>query len=638
MHSDHTIALHEMYLQKVGTKGPDYLNPPYCGDLVDLIATSERLVELHRESCSWPSWDLTARQLCDLELLLNGAFSPLRGYMSRADYEGSCSRMRLANGIFWPIPIVLDVSEEFARSIGCSNPIALRDPEGVMLAALHVEEVWKPDRQAEAEAVYGTTNPHHSEVKYLLEQANPFYVSGRLEGIQLPTHYDFQGLRLTPSELRAEFDRIGWRRIIGFHTQDMMHRAHHELTTRAALENQANLLIHPSVGMAKAADVDYHMRVRCYQALLSKYPKGAAMLALIPMPMRMGGPRDAVWNAIVRKNYGCSHFIVNRDHACAEEGENRNAFYSPRAAQEMLAAHENEIGIKTVPVQTLIYREDQDSYEPEEELPRGARPLKMSAPEMWVRLAQGHEIPNWFTYPEIANELQSQYPPCQKQGLCVFFTGLSGSGKSTIASVLLLKLLEMGGRRVTLLDGDIVRKHLSSELGFSREHRDINIRRIGFVASEIAKNGGIAICAPIAPYDAVRKEVRAMIHPQAGFVLVYLSTPLETCESRDRKGLYAKARTGLVQHFTGISDPYEVPDDADVVMDTTQLTPGEVALEIFHHLELKGFFGAKSELSPEGGSYGKRAPNLSTRQSNLAGPRIHEGGSLTGEAEIKESA
>jgi sulfate adenylyltransferase len=605
MHSDLTIALREISLQKASSQGRDHLNPPYGGELVNLIATAGRLVEVQTESRRWPSWDLATRQLCDLELLLNGALSPLRSFMLRADYEGTCSRMRLANGIVWPIPIVLDVTEEFARTIGSGSSIALRDPEGVMLAALHVEEVWKPDRRAEAEAVYGTTNRRHSEVNYLFEFIHPWYISGRLEGIQFPTHYDFRTLRLTPSDLRAEFDRLGWRRIVGFQTQDMMHRAHQELTIRAALQIQANLLVHPSVGMAEASDVGYYIRVRCYQALLSTYPKDTAKLALVPVAMRMGGPREAVWHAIIRKNCGCSHFIVGRDHAGPGNDENGKPFYSPYAAQELLATYENEIGITAVPVQTLVYLEHHDSYVPEDEVPNGVKPLKISGAEMRVHLAQGGEIPTWFTFPEIARELQSHYPPRHKQGFCVFFTGLSGSGKSTIANVLLLKLLEMGGRRITLLDGDIVRKHLSSELGFSREHRDINIRRIGFVASEIARNGGIAICAPIAPYDAVRKQVRAMIQPDAGFILVYLSTPLEICESRDRKGLYAKARSGLVQHFTGISDPYEVPEDADIVVDTSKVTPEEVAQKIYLHLERENYIVANSQHSSQNSSYMK---------------------------------
>jgi sulfate adenylyltransferase len=578
---------------------PDRLNLPHGGELIDLIVSSERASELKAESRHWPSWDLSARQLCDMELLLNGGFSPLRSFLSRADYESVCSRMRLANGLVWPIPVMLDVSDEFAQGLSPGNTIALRDPEGLMLAALHVNEVWQADRLTEAKAVYGTTNLHHSGVSYLLEQTHPWYVAGTLEGIHLPSHYDFRALRLTPAELRVEFTRLGWRRIVGFQTHNPMHRAHQELTLRAAKEVEANLLIHPSVGMTKPRAVEYYVRVRCYQALLSKYPKDTVKLSLLPLAMRMGGPREAVWHAIIRKNYGCSHFIVGRDHARPGNDERGRPFYSPYAAQEMLRTHQDEIGINMVPFRMMAYQLDQEMYVPEDEVPNGARVLNISGTELLARLSEGREIPSWFTFPEVARELQRSYPPRHRQGFTVFFTGLSGSGKSTIANVLVVKLLEMGGRPVTLLDGDIVRKNLSSELGFSREHRDINIHRIGFVASEITKNGGIAVCAPIAPYDAVRKQVRGMIQPHGGFVIVYLSTPLDVCESRDRKGLYAKARAGLVQQFTGISDPYEIPTDAEIVVDTSNLTPEEAAQHIFLHLQHMGFIGADGpDLSP----------------------------------------
>ena len=570
----------------------DHLNPPHGGELVNLLATPERTLELQAHSRDWPSWDLTDRQLCDLELLLTGGFSPLRGFMNRADYESTCGKMRLANGTLWPMPITLDVPEEFARKVGPGQSIALRDPEGVMLAVLHVEEVWQPDRRGEAQSVFGTTSTFHPGVNYLLERAHPWYLGGHLEGLQLPHHYDFRDVRLTPAELRAEFLRAGWRRIVAFQTRNPMHRAHQELTLRAAKKVEANLLLHPSVGMTKPGDVEYYVRVRCYKALLSKYPKDTVKLSLLPLAMRMGGPREAVWHAIIRKNYGASHLIVGRDHAGPGNDQNGKPFYGPYAAQELLGTHQQEIGITMVPFQMMVYLEDQDTYVPDDEIPKGSRVLNISGTELRTRLSEGREIPSWFTFPEVVGELQRSYPPRHRQGFTVFFTGLSGAGKSTIANVLRVKLLEMGGRPVTLLDGDIVRKHLSSELGFSREHRDINIRRIGFVASEITKNGGIALCAPIAPYDQVRKEVRAMIEPCGGFILVHLSTPLETCETRDRKGLYAKARAGLVKQFTGISDPYEAPTDADVVADTCDLTPEEVAQEIFLHLDREGFIGA----------------------------------------------
>jgi sulfate adenylyltransferase len=569
-----------------------HLTPPHGGALVDLLVDEEEAERLKEASRVWPSWELTPRQLCDLELLLSGGFSPLRGFMDRAAYEAVRDEMRLPDGTLWPIPVVLDVPEEAARSLGPGARLALRDPEGVMLAALEVSEVWRPDRRLEAEAVYGTTRTAHPGVAHLLERTHDHYVGGRLLGLQLPVHYDFRPLRLTPRELRTEFARLGWRRVVAFQTRNPMHRAHFELTLRAARELEANLLVHPVVGMTKPGDVDHYTRVRCYEALMPRYPAYTAKLALLPLAMRMAGPREAVWHAIIRKNHGCSHFIVGRDHAGPGRDPEGRPWYDPYAAQELLRKYEDELGIGMVPFKEMRYVEELDAYVPEDEVPEGARVLSISGTELRRRLADGREIPDWFSFPEIVAELRRTHPPRHRQGFTVFLTGLSGSGKSTIANVLLVKFLEAGGRPVTLLDGDLVRKHLSSELGFSREHRDINIRRIGFVASEITKNGGIAICAPIAPYDAVRKEVRAMIEPLGGFVLVYVSTPLEVCERRDRKGLYAKARAGLIAEFTGISDPYEPPDDADIVIDTTDCTPEEAAQQIILHLEREGYIGA----------------------------------------------
>ncbi|PYV62694.1 MAG: adenylyltransferase [Acidobacteria bacterium] len=573
-----------------------HLIPAHGGELVQLIASPERSAELKAHSREWLSWDLTARQVCDLELLLSGGFSPLRGFMKRADYERVCHNMHLTSGVLWPMPITLDVTEEFAKKLQPgSSKIALRDAEGVMLAVLDVEEVWQPDRKAEAEAVFGSTSAAHPGADFAMNKSNPWYVGGRLEGVQAPSHYDFKTLRLTPAELRTEFARLGWRRVVAFQTRNPMHRAHVELTFRAAKTVEANLLIHPSVGMTKPGDVDYFTRVRCYQLLLAKYPPGTVKLSLLPLAMRMGGPREAIWHALIRKNHGVTHFIVGRDHAGPGKDTDGKPFYGPYEAQELFKKHEKEVGVTMVPFSMMVYLENQDCYVPDNEVPTGARVLNISGTELRDRLNEGRDIPAWFTYPEVVRELRRSFPPRHKQGVTIFFTGLSGSGKSTIANILLTKFLEMGGRPVTILDGDLVRKHLSSELGFSKEHRDINIRRIGYVASEITKNGGIAICAPIAPYDATRKHVRGLIDPYGGFVLVHVATPIETCEERDRKGLYAKARAGIVKEFTGISDPYEVPADAEVVINTAELSAEESAQEIILHLEQQGFIGVSAE-------------------------------------------
>ena len=575
------------------TVSESHLIAPHGGKLIQLQVSDDRAAELKSHSKEWPSWDLTARQLCDLELLMSGGFSPLGGFMNRADYEGVCHNMRLASGQLWPMPITLDVSEEFAKKLTAgSSKVALRDPEGVMLAVLHVEDIWQPDRQAEAKAVFNSNSSAHPGADYAINKANPWYIGGKVEGLQAPSHYDFRNLRLTPAELRAEFARLGWTTIVAFQTRNPMHRAHVELTMRAAKQVEANLLIHPSVGMTKPGDVDYFVRTRCYQLLLPKYPHGTVTLSMLPLAMRMGGPREAIWHGLIRKNHGCTHFIVGRDHAGPGKDKDGKPFYGPYEAQELFKKHQDEMGVKMVPFQMMVYLQNEDRYVPADEVPQGAKVLDISGTELRARLNEGREIPSWFTYPEVVKELRRSYPPREKQGVTIFFTGLSGSGKSTIANALITKFLEMGGRPVTLLDGDLVRKHLSSELGFSKEHRDINIRRIGYVASEITKNGGIAICAPIAPYEATRQAVRQMVEPYGGFILVHVATSIDVCEQRDRKGLYAKARAGIVKEFTGISDPYEAPSKAEVIIDTAKLSPEEAAQAILLHLEREGFVGA----------------------------------------------
>jgi len=571
--------------------GHRHLIAPHGGALVDLVVPPTRADVLRAQSADWPSWDLTPRQLCDLELLLNGGFSPLRGFLSRMDYESVRDRMRLADGTLWPMPVTLDVPEELAKRLKPGSMLALRDPEGVMLAALNVTETWQPDLSCEAERVFGTSDTTHPAVNHLFTATRPWYVGGTLEGIQIPVHYDYRDLRHTPAELRAAFNKMGWRRVVAFQTRNPLHRAHMELTLRAARGVEASLLVHPVVGMTRPGDVDHYTRVRCYQAIMPSYPGGTAMLSLLPLAMRMGGPREALWHAIIRKNHGVTHFIVGRDHAGPGSDLSGKPFYGPYEAQEVLKEHEAELGVRLVTFRQMVYVEDRDEYMPDDEVPKGARVLSISGTEQRRRLNEGRELPTWFTPPAVATELRRSYPARAKQGFTVFFTGLSGAGKSTIANVLLVKLLELGGRPVTLLDGDVVRKHLSSELGFSREHRDINIRRIGYVASEITKNGGIALCAPIAPYDMTRREVRKMIEPVGGFVLVHVSTALDVCESRDRKGLYAKARAGVLKEFTGVSDPYEVPADSDVAIDTDGVTPEEAAQQVILHLEHEGYIG-----------------------------------------------
>ena len=561
---------------------------PYGGRLINLIAPDARISDLRKESSRWPSWDLTPRQICDLELLITGAYSPLQGFMNRGDYSSVCSQLRLADGTLWPLPVVLDVTEEFAQATTPGTVVALRDSEGRVLAALHVMDVWKPDKRREAVAVYGTDDSDHPGVAALLA-GDPFYMGGRIEAIEAPRHYDFPALRRTPAALRGEFADRGWRRVVAFQTRNPMHQAHVELTKRAIEETGARLLIHPVVGMTKPGDVDHFTRVRCYQLALKTYPAETATLSLLPLAMRMGGPREALLHAIIRRNFGCTHLIVGRDHAGPGVNGQGQPFYGPYEAQNLLSKHENEIGVRMVASREMVYVADEKRYRPEDHVSARAQVLRVSGSELRRRLMTGEEIPEWFSYPSVVRELRRTHPPRFQQGFTVFFTGLSGAGKSTIANVLRVRLLERGDRKISLLDGDLVRKHLSSELGFSQEHRDLNIERIGFVASEITRCGGIALCAAIAPYDGARRKVRAMVQATGGFLLVHVATPLELCEQRDSKGLYAKARAGLLNHFTGISDPYEQPADADLTIDTQATSPEDASLQILSLLFARGF-------------------------------------------------
>lgn len=570
------------------TANPNHLPAAHGGELIDLLVSDAQRQALKDQAGRLPSLILNERQLCDLELLLNGGFSPLTGFMRQADYERVCREMRLSDGTLWPMPVTLDVTPAFAADLNEGDQITLRDSEGLALAIMTIESNWQPDRNAEAEQVFGTSDSEHPAVDYLLNSANPVYLGGALQGLQLPHHYDCRHLRHTPASLRALFQQLGWRRIVAFQTRNPMHRAHQELTFAAAKQAEANLLIHPVVGMTKPGDVDYLTRVRCYEKVLKRYPEDTTQLSLLPLAMRMGGPREALWHAIIRKNYGCTHMIVGRDHAGPGDDSNGQPFYDPFAAQEMLRQHQDEIGIEMVPFKMMVYVQDRAEYITADEVQEGEKVLNLSGTELRRRLYEGLDIPDWFTFPEVVEELQKSYPPRARQGFTIFFTGLSGAGKSTIANALLIKLREIGNRPVTLLDGDIVRTHLSSELGFSREHRDINVRRIGFVASEITKNGGVAICAPIAPYSHTRRQVRDMIEPLGGFLETHVSTSLEVCEERDRKGLYAKARRGEIKEFTGISDPYEEPENPELVLDTQNLSPEESVQKILIELECMG--------------------------------------------------
>ena len=567
----------------------DSINDAHGGRLVNLLVNDERAQLLKEIALNIPDIVLNDRQLCDLELLAIGGFSPLKGFMVRSDYESVLDRMRLQNDVLWSVPVCLDVSESFAKNLEVGQSVALRDPEGFLLAVMHVEDVWPVDREKEAQKIYETQDTKHPGVWYLKNKSADYYVGGNLEVISLPLHFDFKQLRLTPAEVRATYAKLGWHRIVGFQTRNPLHRFLFEMTTRAMREARANLLLLPAVGMTRPGDFDHYTQVRCYQAVSKHFPPNSHVMSLLPLAMRLSGPRDAILDAIIAKNYGCSHFIVGHDHASPGCDENGNSFYESDRARKLAAEFSSEIGVEIVPFEKFVYLPFEDEYHSIDEVPEGTQTISMTGSDIRKRIREGRRIPEWATFNEIVEELQKAYPPPRKQGFTVFLTGLSGAGKSTVAKVLYSMFLEIGDRPVTLLDGDIVRQNLSNELNFSKEHRDINVRRIGFVASEITKNRGIAICAPIAPYENTRQETRQVIEQYGGFVEVHVSTPIEECERRDRKGMYAKARAGLIKGFTGVDDPYESPVSPELRINTIALTPVEAAQEILLFLGKKGY-------------------------------------------------
>ena len=576
--------------------------PKHCGSPPALLVDDERAEALKAESLDLPSITLGQRQLCDLELLLNGGFSPLTGFMDEATYESVLERLRLPDDSVWPMPVTLDIDEAVAETLDPGARVALRDGEGFMLAVLVVNACWKADKNREAESVYGTRSFRHPGVGYLHNQIGTYYVGGKVEGIQLPTHYDYEELRHTPEELRALFAKLGWRRVIAFHTSRPMHRLAHELTMKAAKAAEGHILINPVVGITKPQDFRYFARVKCYQAILEHFPHGLAALSLLPLAARAAGPREALWHAVVRRSYGCTHLIVGSDHASPSESANDDPFYPPYAAQELIEEYQDELSLTMLAFRRHVYAPKRRRFVPAESEPDVHESADLGDRDLARRLEHGETIPAWFSFPSVLRVLRRIHPPRRQQGLTLFFTGLSGSGKSTLASILYGKFIEDGRRPATLLDGDIVRRNLSSELGFSRAHRDLNVRRIGFVASEITKHAGVAICAPIAPYASTRQAVREMVEEYGAMIEVHVSTSLEVCEARDRKGLYARARRGVIKEFTGISDPYEVPESPEVRIDTSDLTPAEAAQVIYLYLLREGYLDLPDPPDGESGT------------------------------------
>jgi sulfate adenylyltransferase len=562
---------------------------PHGDTLVNLLVNDQRAAVLKQIAMNLPDMLLNTRQLSDLELLATGVFSPLEGFMKRLDYESVLDRMRLQTDILWPIPICLDVPETFAKTLETGQSIALRDPEGFLLAILHIEEIWPVDRKKEASFIYGTCDETHPGVSYLFHRSGDYYVGGKLEVLHLPLHFDFKQIRHTPAEIRAMNDKFGWNRMVGFQTRHPIHRPQFEMTIQAMRKSNANLLLLPVTGIARPGDFDHYTRVRCYRAVTRHYPPNSSILNLLPLALRLAGPRGALLDTIISKNFGCTHFIVGHDHAGPGADSRGKPFYEVNAAQQLAEKFCGEIGISVLSFDEIVYLPFEDEYRFVNKVPAGTQTISLSGSDIRKRFHEGRRIPEWATFPEVVEELQKAYPSPQNQGFTIFLTGYPGSGKSTIANVLYSRFLEIGERPVTLLDGDIVRHHLSSELSFSKEHRDINVRRIGFVASEITKNRGIAICAPIAPYQNTRNEIRAAIEGYGGFVEVHVATPIAECEKRDRKGMYAKARAGLIKGFTGVDAPYESPQSPELRIDTTHLTPEESAQKILLFLGQKGY-------------------------------------------------
>ncbi|KAH7888526.1 hypothetical protein F5I97DRAFT_710280 [Phlebopus sp. FC_14] len=550
-------------------------NIPHGGILKDLVARDESIADqLKEEAGKLRDIVLTERQLCDLELILNGGLSPLEGFMNESDYNSIVDTLRLSDGTLFPMPITLDVSSADVEQLGIKPGarLTLRDPrDDEALAIITVEDIYTYDRVKEAIQVFGADDPAHPSVTYLRNRVKEYYVGGKVQAIQAPSHFDYVALRYTPAELRAHFKKLAWRRVVAFQTRNPMHRAHRELTVRAARQRQANVLIHPVVGLTKPGDVDHYTRVRVYEAIMAKYPNGMGHLALLPLAMRMAGPREAVWHAIIRKNFGATHFIVGRDHAGPGKNSQGKDFYGPYDAQELVEKYKDELQIEMVPFQQMTYIPSSDEYQPVDEIPAGVQTLDISGTELRRRLKTGAPIPDWFSYEAVVKRLRESYPPRNQQGFVLFLTGLHNSGKDVIAKALQVALNEQGGRSVSLLLGESLRDDLNPKLGLTPEERHENLQRIAFVASELARAGAAVIAAPIAPEERSRSMVKDTVVSNSGaggnLFTIHVATPLAHCESTDRRGVYAQARSGAIKGFVGVDVEYEVPKKADLVVD-----------------------------------------------------------------------
>lgn len=563
---------------------------PYGDRLVNLVISEDERPHVVDHAKRLTSIQVSERIRCDLELLANGAFSPLDRFMGKIDFESCVHEMRTANGMVFPIPVSLPVSAD--ADIKLDTDIALRDARNDLLAIMTVEEIYEWHHSEFSELVLRTNDPRHP-LNSEIPSWGSMNISGKLRVIAAPRHFDFRHLRFTPEQTRSKLDSLGKEHVVAFQTRNPIHRGHEEICRRAAALTDGTLLLHPTVGVTRPGDVDVYSRVRTYETLLNNYfADENVLLGLLPLAMRMAGPREAVWHMIIRRNFGADHFIVGRDHASPGLNSLGKPYYGSSDAQDLALEFEDEIGVKALAFAEMVYLPDENRYAEFPMVKKPATVYRLSGTTMREQyLQKGEVLPDWFMRPEVADILRQNYPPMDKQGVCVWFTGLSGSGKSTIAEILTVFLNE-DGRAVTLLDGDVVRTHLSKGLGFSREDRDANILRIGFVAAEVVRHGGIAICAAVSPYIESRSSVRGMFD-DGRFIEIFVDTPLGVCEQRDSKGMYEKARRGEIAGFTGIDDPYEAPENADIVLDTVEYEAEENACKILQHLQFLGFVRGK---------------------------------------------
>jgi sulfate adenylyltransferase len=559
---------------------------PYGGKLVDLLVPAASFDELKAYASHLPSIQISPRSVCDLELLATGAFSPLDRFMGQEDYQRVLGEMRLVNGNLFPIPITLPVAAN--PELRLDGDVALRNNEYELVAIMTVEEIYKWDRTQVAEKVLGTQNLRHPLVTEM-QSWGPLNISGRIQVLQLPRHYDFQDLRLTPNQTRANITDLAPQNVVAVQANSPILPDLEEISQQEMEDIDGIFLLQLAVGMTKLGDFDYYTRVCTYRDLAERhFEPGRLLLSLLPLATRHAGPREALWQALIQRNFGATHSFVGRNQVNPSNQGANESFYSPNEASKLVTEYSHELGVKILPSQVPTDESGQDQSKSVSKVSRGSTPAALYASQYLKNIISS---PWQHFQQEVDEKLAEAQPPQHNKGVCIWFTGLSGSGKSTTAEMLSWSLLEHG-RRITVLDGDVVRTHLSKGLGFGKEDRDTNVRRIGFVASELVRLGGVVICAVVSPYLAARNDVRNMVGPDQ-FVEVFVDTPLEVCEARDVKSIYAMARRGALTGLTGIDDPYEPPIQPEITLDTVNHTPEENEHSIINYLIMQGFIHAR---------------------------------------------